>query len=144
MNGRSMHSYKVKATDWRRVPGQVPVVLVRAPFDRHAVGDVITIYTQAVSDGMAKAGHARLTDAYGNRFFEVGDLITRDGTDIHRVVDHNGSDGYPPDGMTVVCVKAPSEPWTQVGEEEFNVCRRYKWVGDVIEGDLPAVGSFHG
>jgi len=100
-------------------------------------------------EGLMAATRVRLTDAYGNRFFEVGDLVTRDGTDIHRVVDHNGSDGYPPDGMTVVCVKAPSEPWTKVGIEEFNVCRRYEWVGDVIEGavddaTLPAVGSFHG
>lgn len=64
-------------------------------------------------------------DRYGNRFYEVGDLVTRDGTDVHRVVSHNGSDGRAPDAFTVVCIKAPSEPWTEVGEEEFNTCSRY-------------------
>lgn len=49
-------------------------------------------------------------DRFGNRFYEAGDLVTRDGTDVHRVVSHNGSDGHAPDGFTVVCVKAPSEP----------------------------------
>jgi hypothetical protein len=75
-----------------------------------------------------------LVDRWGHRFFKVGDLVTRDGTDIHRVVEHNGSEGYPPDAFTVVCVKAPADGWCEVGDEEFNVCRRYEWVGDVIEG----------
>lgn len=66
----------------------------------------------------------------------MGDLVTRDGTDIHRVVDHNGSDGYPPDGITVVCVKAQASGWCKVGDEEFNTCRRYEWVDDVIEGTV--------
>lgn len=81
-------------------------------------------------------------DRYGNRFYEVGDLVTRDGTDVHRVVDHNGSDGYPPDGFTVVCVKAPTEPWTDVGEEEFNVCRRYEPVGEVDERPQVSLHEF--
>lgn len=75
-------------------------------------------------------------DGYGNRFYEVGDLVTRDSTDVHRVVDHNGSDGHAPDGMTVVCIKAPSQPWTEVGEEEFNTCRRYSPVGEEDEGPV--------
>ncbi|MFF9550869.1 hypothetical protein [Methylobacterium fujisawaense] len=58
----------------------------------------------------------------------MGDLVTRDGTDIHRVVSHNGSPGYAPDGFTVVCVKAPPDGWTEVGEEEFNTCSRYDWI----------------
>lgn len=92
-------------------------------------------------------------DAYGNRFFEVGDLVTRDGTDIHRVVEHNGSPGHAPDGFTVVCVSPPADGWCEVGDEEFNICRRYEWVTDPLAGnpagpkpgrdaDLPAVGSF--
>ncbi|MCJ2044153.1 hypothetical protein MKK58_06355 [Methylobacterium sp. J-078] len=94
----------------------------------------------------AEAASGRLTDAYGNRFFAVGDLVTRDGTDVHRVVDHNGSEGHAPDGMTVVCVKAPASGWTEVGEEEFNVCRRYEWIEPVEcpasgrDADLSAVG----
>ncbi|MEE7463631.1 hypothetical protein MFUR16E_21555 [Methylobacterium fujisawaense] len=91
-------------------------------------------YPVAVHGDAGTAAGGRLTDAYGNRFFEVGDLVTRDGTDIHRVVSHNGSPGHAPDGFTVVCVKAPAGGWTEVGEEEFNVCRRYEWVDDVIEG----------
>lgn len=75
-------------------------------------------------------------DRYGNRFYEVGDLVTRDGTDVHRVVDHNGSAGHPPDGFTVVCVKAPSQPWCAVGDEEFNTCRRYSPVGEEDEGPV--------
>lgn len=75
-------------------------------------------------------------DRYGNRFYEVGDLVTRDGTDVHRVVEHNGSDGHAPDGMTVVCIQAPSEPWCAVGDEEFNLCRRYDPVGEEDEGPV--------
>jgi len=99
-----------------------------------------------VMERAADTMSGRLTDAYGNRFFEVGDLVTRDGTDVHRVADHNGSEGRAPDGMTVVCVKAPASGWTEVGEEEFNVCRRYEWVEPVEcpapgrDADLPAVG----
>ncbi|MEL6061894.1 MULTISPECIES: hypothetical protein [unclassified Methylobacterium] len=74
-----------------------------------------------------------LVDRFGNRFFKVGDLVTRDGTDIHRVVEHNGSDGYAPDAFTVVCVKAPAGGWCKVGDEEFNICRRYEWIGDAID-----------
>ena len=83
-------------------------------------------------------------DRYGNRFYEVGDLVTRDGTDIHWVVDHNGSPGHAPDGFTVVCVKAPASGWIEVSEEEFNVCRRYEPVAPTEDAALPAVGSFHG
>ncbi|MCJ2046337.1 hypothetical protein MKK58_17620 [Methylobacterium sp. J-078] len=104
-------------------------------------------FEEGLSKPSAEAASGRLTDAYGNRFFAVGDLVTRDGTDVHRVVSHNGSDGHAPDGMTVVCVKAPASGWTEVGEEEFNVCRRYEWVEPVEcpapgrDADLPAVGS---
>ncbi|KQO68511.1 hypothetical protein ASF22_19880 [Methylobacterium sp. Leaf87] len=68
---------------------------------------------------------------HGQPFYEAGDLVTRDGTDVHRVVSHNGSEGYPPDGFTVVCVKAPASGWTEVGEEEFNICSRYSPVEPV-------------
>lgn len=98
--------------------------------------DPTPVYLRPGFDEAVRGGTpGRVSDAYGNRFFEVGDLVTRDGTDIHRVVDHNGSDGHAPDGMTVVCVKAPSGGWTKVGEEEFNVCRRYEWLDEAIEGE---------
>jgi len=106
---------------------------------------------QAHDDRRAALVAAGKMDGHGNRYFEVGDLVTRDGTDIHRVVSHNGSDGYAPDGFTVVCVKAPADGCTEVGEEEFNVCRRYEWVEPppapprrTRDADLPAVWSAHG
>lgn len=106
---------------------------------------------KAHDDRRAALVAAGKMDRFGNRFFEVGDLVTRDGTDIHRVVSHNGSPGYAPDAFTVVCVKAPPGGWTEVGEEEFNVCRRYDWVEQppapprrTRDADLPAVWSAHG
>lgn len=77
--------------------------------------------------------------------FRVGDLVTRDGTDIHRITEAEWVDGYPPDLIEVVCVKEPlgflqedgsrGEPWTRVGETEQNLARRYSHVGDVIDGE---------
>jgi hypothetical protein len=106
---------------------------------------------KALDDRRAALVAAGKMDERGNRFFEVGDLVTRDGTDIHRVVSHNGSDDHAPDGFTVVCVKAPADGWTEVGEEEFNVCDRYEWVEQpptpprrARDADLPAVWSAHG
>ena len=54
--------------------------------------------------------------------WKPGDIITRDGTDEHEIV---GIDG---DLIDVVCVKAPSDPWTKVGETESNLTRRYTFV----------------
>lgn len=53
--------------------------------------------------------------------FSEGDHVTRDGTDVHLVKDMT-ADGF---AATFVCVVAPATEWTAVGEEEFNVCRRY-------------------
>ncbi|KMO10234.1 hypothetical protein [Methylobacterium platani] len=88
-------------------------------------------------DALVAAGKM---DAYGNRFFQVGDLVTRDGADIHRVVEHNGSPGYAPDGFTVVCVSPPADGWCEVGDEEFNTCRRYEWVTDPLAGNPAGPG----
>ncbi|CAA2104546.1 MULTISPECIES: hypothetical protein [Methylobacterium] len=79
MNGRGMQSYRVKATDWRRMPGQGTVVLIRAPFDRHAVGDVITIYTEGVGEdaGRETAGHWKVTGKEGSVGFAMSALIVR-------------------------------------------------------------------
>lgn len=60
--------------------------------------------------------------------FHVGDLVTRDGTDIHRVTGHNGDDQYEPDLITVVCVKAPASGWCEVGDVEDNLPRRYEYL----------------
>jgi hypothetical protein len=61
----------------------------------------------------------------GEMIFKVGDLVTRDGTDIHRVTSSN-DDGYL--NIDVVCVRAPASGWCKVGEEETNLARRYELV----------------
>jgi len=74
--------------------------------------------------------------------FKIGDIVTRDGTDLHRIVDMNGEGG---DLIEVECIKEPlgflnedgsrDEPWTRLGEREWNLTRRYDHAGDLIEGD---------
>lgn len=56
--------------------------------------------------------------------FAVGDYVTRDGSDVQfvRELNEDGSCGF------FVCVVAPSSGWCAVGEEEFNLCRRYSRV----------------
>lgn len=58
-------------------------------------------------------------DAYG---YLVGDYVTRDGTDIQLVKE---IDDFCDTCGTFVCVVAPKDNWCAVGEEEFNLCRRY-------------------
>lgn len=56
----------------------------------------------------------------------IGDLVTRDGTDIHIVIEVDD------DLITVTCIKEPAipygcdEPWIRVGEVERNLTRRYE------------------
>ena len=58
-----------------------------------------------------------------DELFVVGDIVSRDGTDEHEVIEDD-------DGMCirVRCTKRPSSGWTEVGEEEFNLRRRYSLV----------------
>lgn len=75
----------------------------------------------------------------GNIRFKVGDIVTRDGTDLHRVVDINDAG----DLIDVECIKEPlgyleddgsrSEPWARLGDIETNLARRYSFSGDIIE-----------
>lgn len=60
--------------------------------------------------------------------FAVGDYVTRDGTDIHRVVDAWGGDT-----IKVVCVRAPKHAWCRVGDEETNMARRYRFIAKLVE-----------
>lgn len=54
--------------------------------------------------------------------FKVGDLVTRGGDDVQRVLDV-GEDGY---WLKVECIKAPASGWCKVGDiEEHNLARRY-------------------
>lgn len=73
--------------------------------------------------------------------FRVGDLVTRDGTDVQRVIEID-DDG---ECITVKCVKEPlgllledgtrAAPWCRVGETEFNLARRYEFAGDILDGN---------
>lgn len=51
--------------------------------------------------------------------FTAGDYVTRDGTDIHFVLEHND------DLVKVVCIVSPSQDWTKPGQVEDNLTRRY-------------------
>lgn len=62
--------------------------------------------------------------------FEPGDIVTRGGDDLQRVLDVD-EEGF---CMTVVCIRAPASGWCKVGEEEHNLCRRYSFPSDAIEG----------
>lgn len=94
---------------------------------------------------LAQANHLQLEgimakqlDQY--REFKVGDLVSRDGTDVQRITEINEAG----DLITVVCVEEPlgfleedgtrGEPWCKVGETETNLARRYQYAGDVIDG----------
>ena len=65
------------------------------------------------------------------RGFQPGDVVTRGGDDRHRV-ESVTEDGY---AMTVVCIKAPAAGWCKVGEEEYNLCRRYSFAGEVVDAE---------
>ncbi len=64
--------------------------------------------------------------------WEVGDIVTRDGSDEQEILELFGGD--PPDTLTVRCVKEPppgegaTEPWCRLGDEETNLVRRYHFV----------------
>jgi hypothetical protein len=52
---------------------------------------------------------------------KIGDLVTRDGSDVHRV-EWIGDDGL---YANMLCVKAPDSGWIEEGEHEYNKCSRY-------------------
>mgnify|MGYP001616490889 CR=1 FL=1 len=59
-----------------------------------------------------------------HELFQIGDLVTRDGTDAHRVTWVNADVGG--DLIEVVCVRAPARQWCEVGDVEKNLARRYE------------------
>lgn len=60
---------------------------------------------------------------------KTGDFVTRDGTDVHYVYDHNGCEKYDPDLVYLICIIEPVQKWTKFGEVEFNLPRRYTRIG---------------
>lgn len=66
--------------------------------------------------------------------YRVGDIVTRDGTDRHEIIEYEPDDG----AMLVRCTVAPETGWTSVGEEESNLPRRYELVSrNGVEFTLP-------
>lgn len=68
-------------------------------------------------------------------FFDIGDIVSRDGTDEHLVFMAGG----PGENIGVICIKEPQgdlhqdgvtrdEPWTEFGETEYNLANRYSLV----------------
>lgn len=71
--------------------------------------------------------------------FRVGDVVTRDGTDRHRVIAI-----LAPDLIEVECISEPAPyapdepPWTRRGERETNLSRRYSYPDSLtIDGGAP-------
>lgn len=58
----------------------------------------------------------------GEQKYGIGDLVTRDGSDVHRVIEED--DGY--GCIRVECVVAPKSGWIKVGETELNLAGRYQ------------------
>jgi len=62
--------------------------------------------------------------------WKVGDIVTRDGSDEHEILDI----GFCGDLINVKCIKEPNiykgsdSPWTTLGEEEWNTPWRYDFV----------------
>ncbi|MFZ5744450.1 MAG: hypothetical protein ACOY7T_08230 [Pseudomonadota bacterium] len=71
--------------------------------------------------------------------FKPGDIVTRDGTDRQKVLEINDAG----DLMLVECISEPlgylnddgtrGDPWCKIGEQEWNLTRRYEHAGAVIE-----------
>lgn len=52
--------------------------------------------------------------------YHVGDLVTREGTDVHRVIRVLAEDS-----IEVECVTPPSTGWCSAGDKEINLPRRF-------------------
>jgi hypothetical protein len=68
--------------------------------------------------------------------FGVGDFVSRDGSDIHYVEGMNEAG----DLVDVVCIVAPSSDWTEPGQWESNLFRRYSRINRHL---LPFARSEH-
>lgn len=74
-------------------------------------------------DGVYLSGDEhRVTAQSGD--FSVGDVVTRDGSDLH-LVTYLTEDGFSGDFL---CIRAPATGWIEVGETESNLARRYSFV----------------
>lgn len=58
------------------------------------------------------------------RYWQLGDIVSRDGSDEHEILEISETR----DVILVRCIKAPSDGWCEVGEEERNATRRYHFI----------------
>jgi len=75
--------------------------------------------------------------------FKVGDIVSRDGTDLQRILEINDAG----DLMHVECIREPlgwlkddgsrDEPWCRLGETEWNLPRRYHYPDDLTIDHTP-------
>lgn len=56
-----------------------------------------------------------------HKSFDVGDYVSRDGTDIHEILSLTDDK----ESGEFKCVKAPDTPWIAVGETEYNMSWNY-------------------
>lgn len=70
-----------------------------------------------------KHGFRELPTLPRPRRFQPGDIVTRAGDDLQLVLDVT-EDFF---CMTVRCIRAPASGWCKVGDEEYNLCRRYDY-----------------
>lgn len=75
--------------------------------ERIRAGDPVTM-----TDGVAAQAVAP---------FALGELVTRDGSDVQQVVEVDQGYG----SIMVECLKAPDSGWCKVGEREHNMAGRY-------------------
>lgn len=66
----------------------------------------------------------QLGQARARAHFRTGDIVTRGGDD-RQLVLRVTEDGF---AMDVRCIEAPASGWCKVGDEEYNLCRRYEFV----------------
>ena len=62
-----------------------------------------------------------------NEKIEVNDIVSRDGTDRHKVISIDEEWGT----MVVECIKEPTSKWIKKGERESNLVRRYELVKEL-------------
>lgn len=68
---------------------------------------------------------------HDHKMFRVGDIVTRDGSDLQRITAINDAR----DLIDVECIRAPQSGWCAVGDVESNIARRYSYPPELtIEG----------
>lgn len=81
----------------------------------------------------------RYFDNRGNRLFEVGDRVTRDGSDVHVIEAVWGKLGEGPETVDVRCITPPNAGWIAAGEVDPGMMAwDYRFVDPAIEALAPS------